>query len=173
METFQFNYFVIHPLLSSEIWQTPILEGYRSFVKFFQVNFLLYGASKGTFLFILYFIFVFNILNLLLMIVLMERVFDPLKKSSTLQTYGVKFLSIYALLITTVLPLSVFNSYLATIICNQTSPYSVFTTCYSIEHIIHLTVAIIGLISFIIIALLYCYLYIDMNPFSTIPFAAP
>lgn len=73
----------------------------------------------------------------------------------------------------TILPLPVFNSYLATIICNTSSTFTSNVNCSSPIYYVHLSVALIGLIKFIFLCLIFSYLYIDMNPCSKIPFACP
>ena len=93
------------------------------------------------------------------------------KKSSTILTYSLRIISVYALLINTILTIPFFNSFFAVIYCSRNSPIHKNLDCYNGLYFLHLSMAILGLIIFISFSLLFTFLYIDLNPNSSIPFA--
>ncbi|KAL4450352.1 hypothetical protein ABPG74_009058 [Tetrahymena malaccensis] len=173
IETVQLNYYAIHPLLNSYIWHTNFLSYYQQLIQYFQFNYILKGSQATTFLAILYICFSINIIVIILMIIATNKIVTNQKKNSTFLSYGVKFLATYGLLVTTIIPLPFFNSYLATLMCSVDSPYTANLTCYSGLYFLHLTIAVIGMMIFIFLCLVFTFMFIDMNPSSSIPFASP
>ncbi|EAR98621.2 PAS domain S-box protein (macronuclear) [Tetrahymena thermophila SB210] len=173
IETLQLNYYAIHPLLNKYIWNTNFLSYYQQLIQYFQFNYLLKGSQATTFLAILYICFSINIIVIILMIIATNKIVTNQKKNSTFLSYGIKILATYGLLVTTIIPLPFFNSFLATLICSVDSPYTQNMNCYSGLYFLHLTIAIIGMLIFIFLCLVFTFMFIDMNPSSVIPFASP
>ncbi|KAL4478284.1 hypothetical protein ABPG72_016596 [Tetrahymena utriculariae] len=173
IETLQLNYYAIHPLLNKYIWNTNFLSYYQQLIQYFQFNYILKGSQATTFLAILYICFSINFIVIILMVIATNKIVTNQKKNSTFLSYGVKFLATYGLLVTTIIPLPFFNSYLATLICSVDSPYTQNQSCYSGLYFFHLTIAVLGMIIFIFLCLVFTFMFIDMNPSSSIPFASP
>ena len=95
------------------------------------------------------------------------------KKTSTFLTYSLKIFSLYALLLNTILTIPFFEIFIGTIFCNSDDNIHANMVCYSGLYFLHLTIAIFGMIFLISFTLMFTLLYIDINPNSTIPFAAP
>eukprot|EP01016_Furgasonia_blochmanni_P007672 TRINITY_DN13074_c0_g1_i1.p1 TRINITY_DN13074_c0_g1~~TRINITY_DN13074_c0_g1_i1.p1 ORF type:complete len:387 (-),score=108.36 TRINITY_DN13074_c0_g1_i1:34-1131(-) len=94
------------------------------------------------------------------------------KKSSTVLTYSIKLLSLYTLLICTVATIPLFDIFLTTIYCKTNFVVDV-SQCYSGIYYLHFIIAIFGLLILLIFSITFTLLYVDLNPNSTIPFAAP
>ena len=95
------------------------------------------------------------------------------KKASTFLTYALKILSLYGLLLNTILTIPFFQIFIATLYCNTNDDIHANMVCYSELYFLHLTIAILGMIFLISFTFIFTLLYIDLNPNSTIPFAAP
>ena len=93
-------------------------------------------------------------------------------KKSTLINYALKIFGLYALLLNTVLTIPFFQIFLATIYCDPADEIHVDMVCYSGIYFLHLIVACIGILLLVAFTLLFTLLYIDLNPNSSIPFAA-
>ena len=95
------------------------------------------------------------------------------KKTSTFVTYSVKFLSLYAVLLQTILTIPFAEVFFAAFYCQNDDNIHGGTTCYSGIYFLYLAIGIIGFILFIGLQILYSLLYADINPASPIPFASP
>ena len=95
------------------------------------------------------------------------------KKSSTIVTYSLKVLSAMNILMSTVFSIPIFNIYLSSIICFDKDKIHTNVQCYQGIYFLHLATGILGLIISLIWFLMLTALYIDLNPWSTLPFAAP
>ena len=93
-------------------------------------------------------------------------------KKSTLISYALKIFGLYALLLNTVLTIPFFQIFLATIYCDSADQIHIDMVCYSGIYFLHLIVACIGILLLVAFTLLFTLLYIDLNPNSSIPFAA-
>lgn len=131
------------------------------------------NGDSTVFLVLLYFVFAIQVLMLLLVVAIIYKILKSKKKSSTFLTYSLKIFSLYALLLNTVLAIPFFNVLIDAVYCNSDSPAHKGTDCYSGLYFLHMAAAIIAGIILILFCLLFTLLYIDLNPNSTIPFAAP
>jgi len=95
------------------------------------------------------------------------------KKISTLHTYSVRILSLYGLLLTTVAAIPSYNIFIAIIYCNQDSTISAEFECYEGFYLIHIIAACLGMFILVVFSIIFILIYIDLNPCSLIPFAAP
>ena len=102
------------------------------------------------------------------------------KKISAFQLYSFKILSILGLAQNTILSILILNVYAVIFICDPNSPYSAGQVCYQGIYFVHLVVAAIGAIMYLLISLFYGLLYVDLkyilfllSPFSETPFAGP
>lgn len=95
------------------------------------------------------------------------------KKSSTLTTYALKVLSLFVLLLNTVLTIPFVDMFLVTIYCDDADFIGGERVCYSGIYWLHFTFSLFGLILLLIMLPLSNLLYIDLNPCSSTPFAAP
>jgi hypothetical protein len=109
-----------------------------------------------------------------LMIILISRSLNSSsKKPSTLLNYCLKFVSLFAVLLTTVLTIPFIEIFTASFYCHEQDPVHGDLECYKGIYFLHLTVAIIGAILFLGLLLLFLPFYIELNPFSKLPFASP
>jgi ABC-type transport system involved in cytochrome c biogenesis permease subunit len=88
-------------------------------------------------------------------------------------TYALKVLSSYMLLMSTVFALPIFNIYLSSLICFDEDSIHGDEQCYQGIYFLHLIVAIIGFVIHFVTMILATSFYIDLNPWSTVPFASP
>lgn len=77
-----------------------------------------------------------------------------------------KIMSIYALLLTTILAIPFFNIFIAIIFCSSKSDIDQHITCYKGIYFLHLGAAIVGLIIYLIFVFGFTFLYVDLNPNS-------
>jgi len=75
--------------------------------------------------------------------------------------------------LTTIAAIPSYNIFIAIIYCNTNSPISKEFDCYEGFYIVHLTIACIGCFILAFFSITFILIYIDLNPCSTIPFAAP
>jgi hypothetical protein len=85
----------------------------------------------------------------------------------------VRILSVYGLLLTTVAAVPSFNIFIAVLYCNKNSIISKDFNCYEGFYLLHFTVAFVGIFIFAVFSMVFTLTYIDLNPCSSIPFAAP
>lgn len=93
--------------------------------------------------------------------------------NSTVHTYSVRILSVYGLLLTTVAALPSYNIFIAILYCNKKSPISKNFECYEGLYLLHFAVALLGCFVLLVFSAIFTLTYIELNPFSTIPFASP
>lgn len=168
----QVIYYSIHPNLNF-LWDTKSIDYLRVVIQYFQINSILENGNSSVVLTILYFVFSLNILVIIMIITISCKMSAAQKNKSTFLTYGIKILSGYGLLLNTIATIPFYNIYLATIYCKQDSPVTKEFTCNQGVYILHLLVSIFGIIFQLVLSLLFTTLYIDLNPSSNIPFAAP
>lgn len=95
------------------------------------------------------------------------------KKTSTVLAYSLKFLSIYGILLNTILAFPFYNIFIGALYCNSSDKIHGTLTCYSGQYWGHFAVGLIGIFVLLFTSFLFNILYIDLNPRSNIPFAAP
>ena len=110
---------------------------------------------------------------LILMIISTYKIVRNQRKSSTFLTYSIKLFSTFGLLLNTIIIIPFFNIIIATLYCKSDSQITINLDCYSGIYFVHLVIGIFTAIFLIFFFLLFTLLYIDLNPSSTIPFAAP
>lgn len=79
----------------------------------------------------------------------------------------------YAVLIITISTIPIYNIFIAVIFCFDDSRIPISMNCYEGVYFIHFTVALIGLMVFLAIAIIISLFYIDTNLASKLPFASP
>jgi len=110
---------------------------------------------------------------LILTVITAYKTIKSQRKSSTFLTYGIKLLSTYGLLLNTITTIPFFNIFISTLYCKDGDLIHQNILCYDGMYFLHMVIAIFGSIFLIFFAILFTILYIDLNPNSTIPFAAP
>lgn len=95
------------------------------------------------------------------------------RKTSIKLKYLLRILSILGMLVNPVFALPLFHVFILGIVCDEQDGFHGTLSCYEGVYFLHLTVAIIGLLMTIIISLLCNFLYIEISPFSKLPFAGP
>ena len=123
---------------------------------------------------VLFYVFFFILLFMCLLMVATAYVLARSKrKTSTLLTYSLKVLSVYGLFVNTVLFLPTIQMFISTVICSDSLGIGKNGQCYTGFYFFHFAVGIIGIILSIIVSLTFTLLYIELNPYSKIPFAEP
>ena len=156
-------YYTIH-VNYNFMWNTQILVYLRDFVQYFQVNFL-YFSSIGSSIYLAIFFVVFAVV-LILTVSIAATVYvlnQGKKKSSTFLSYAVKFISLNALLETTVLTIPFFNIFIGTIYCTNTSPIAQSGQCYSGMNFLPLGLGLLGLILFLGLLTMFSTLFIELK----------
>ena len=172
IEVLQFFWYAIHPNFDF-LWDVNFSTWVRTAVEYFQFDSILNDDNNSIFVIILYLVFSIQILSVLIAIGTAYLLSKSKKKSSTMVTYSLKILSSYMLLMSTVFALPVFNIYLSSLICFDEDFIHGDVKCYEGIYFLHLVIAIIGFIIHFVTMILATSFYIDLNPWSTVPFAAP
>ncbi|KAM3130308.1 hypothetical protein pb186bvf_017604 [Paramecium bursaria] len=171
IEGIQILYYIVHPQLNF-YWPTVWYTYLQDILQYFQVNYITDNGGLSVLLIVAYIAFSVQILMLLLLIIITFKL-STKKKSSTFLTYILKIYSLYGLLINTIFAVPFFNAFIVVIYCNQNASFSSGLSCYQGLHFLHLSLAIVGLILFMINLVLFGLLYCELNPSSQIPFASP
>ncbi len=87
--------------------------------------------------------------------------------------YLPKIMNVYAILITTVISLPLFDIFFNAIICRDDDHTNGNIACYQGIYWLHFLSGLLGLIMHSIISIGISILFIDLNPHSNSPFAAP
>ncbi|EGR31396.1 PAS domain S-box family protein [Ichthyophthirius multifiliis] len=173
IETLQLLYYSVHPLANQYLWNTSFLSTIQIMLQYFQFNYLLFKSQKNIGLTLLYISCSISIVCFILFIVAMQKLNNQQNKSQILITYMVKILSIFGLLINTIIALPMFNAFIVFIICKSDLDIHKEDGCYSGIFFVHFAFSIISLIYYIALSLIFILLFIDLNPSSQLPFASP
>ena len=120
--------------------------------------------------------YVFFFIQLVMLLLMTGTAFvlaQSKRKTSTVLTYSLKTLSVYGLVINSLLIMPTFQMFVSIIICNSSDTIKRGNACYSGFYFFHFAVGIIGFIISFVVSLTFTLLYIELNPYSPIPFAAP
>lgn len=172
VEAIQFFWFAIHSNFDF-LWTADFGDWVRSAVKYFQVDAALRDGSSSIFLILFYVFFAIQMIMLLLAIVTTIYLARSKRKTSTVLTYSLKVLSVYGLLINHVLALPAFQLFINAIICNEEDNLHGDLECYQGLYFLHLTLGIIGFLTFFSVSILFTLLFVELNPYSSISFATP
>lgn len=99
--------------------------------------------------------------------------FEHGKKKTTTQDYAFSILNLYAVASRTILPIPLYNLFLAFLVCETGSPIHSEFTCYQGIYYLHFFVALIGFILVVIFSFICALIYMDTYLNSVIPFASP
>ena len=152
----------MHPNLSF-LFNTAWLDYFRQIIQYFQVNSILNQGFANIFLIILYLVFSVQFIMLILVIIITYNLAQSKKKTSTSLTYILKIFSLYGLLLNTVLTIPFFNIFIATIYCDNNSPFSQGLGCYTGIYFLHIAIALVGLVLFLIFLLMFGLLYVELK----------
>ena len=130
-------------------------------------------GNANVFLVLIYFVFAIQVFMVILVCAITYKILKSKRKSSTFLTYSLKIFSLYALFTNTIITLPFFNILINAVYCNSSDPVHVNFECYSGLYLLHMAIAIIAFIILIFFSMLFNFLYVDLNPNSTIPFASP
>jgi len=124
-------------------------------------------------LIVLYIIFGGQLIMVFFFIYITCKINRSRKKTSTILTYSIKIFSFFALLMNTILTIPFFSIFLSALICFDDDKIHGNTSCYSGIYFLHFVFGLVGLLIQIFFALLFNLLFIDLNPYSNIPFSGP
>lgn len=122
---------------------------------------------------ILFVVFGIQVFVILAKLLITCQILRNKKKTSTFTTYSIKFLSLYAVLVQTILTIPFAEVFYTSFYCQDGDSIHGTTECYSGLYFLYLAIGIIGFILYLTLIILYSLLYADINPSSTIPFASP
>ena len=95
------------------------------------------------------------------------------KSNSTLVNQSGKILSIYSIFLTTILPLPLYSTFITAFICFPEDSRHGDLECYTGTYWVYIILSCIGVIILTITSFIANLLFIDLNPWSDVPFAAP
>jgi len=137
------------------------------------VDFLLRTSGKSFFFATLYGALVLQVVALIAVIIVLAKLEQSKRKSSTIVYYLLRLLSLYAFLLTNIAPIPLFHLFFQAIICQDGDMLRGNDQCYTGVHLVNMVVGVFGLILLSIYTILVQLFYVDFNPSSEIPFAAP
>jgi len=121
----------------------------------------------------LYTAFGLQILVLIFIIIILLRLERSKKRGSTLVFYLVRFVGLYAILLKTIGPIPLFQIFFSAVICRENDVFTNTSNCYQGISFVNAIVGVLGLIILFFFSFFTHLLFIDLNPSSNIPFAAP
>jgi len=172
IEAGQFLWFAIHPGYPF-LWTGGLSNYPRDVIKYVQADFLLREQGESFFYAFLYTAFGLQILVLIFIIIILLRLERSKKRGSTLVFYLVRFVGLYAILLKTVGPIPLFQIFFSAVICHENDIFTNTSNCYQGISFINAIVGVLGLIILFFFSFFTHLLFIDPNPSSNIPFAAP
>ncbi|EAR83936.2 PAS domain S-box protein (macronuclear) [Tetrahymena thermophila SB210] len=167
VEAIQIAYYAIYPSYSF-LWNSSATTNFQKALEYFQFNGLIVEGSSSLLIPLLYITFAIQLITTVVLLYLLLKLNKKQQKSTTFSLYCIKLLSLYAILLTTVGFLPFFNASISVIYCTDTN-----MNCYSGLFFVHFSIAILSLILLLAQTILYIQLFIDLNPCSHLPFAAP
>ncbi|CAD8114609.1 unnamed protein product [Paramecium primaurelia] len=171
VELMQNIYFVMHPILQFEL-DIVFVQYFRQVIQYSQLTYILDAMDQNQSIILLYTAFGLQI-TLLFLIGLGVNFVKQKKKITTITSYSFKAISFYALILNSFLHVCFINIFFVFLICYPDSQYSYGVECYSGVYILHTVMAAIGLLLYFLIQYYFSTFYIDLKPFSDVPFAQP
>ncbi|CAK86810.1 unnamed protein product (macronuclear) [Paramecium tetraurelia] len=170
IENLQLMYYPIHPVIDF-LWDGQGLNYFRIILRYFQFNYLI---DQGVTIFIILLYISFGVMVIIgLIFFISQYSLSQLKyqeQQSGLLVFSFKLLSLLLIILNTILALPFYNIFLATIYCRSDSAAGADLGCYQGIHILHMIVAIIGIVLLIFFHFSTTLLYFDLNPKSKFPF---
>ena len=121
----------------------------------------------------LYLSCVVQLVALLCLVVILWKFEESKRKSSTVVYYTLRLVSYYTLLLITIAPIPIFNTFLEALICTTDDSLKSDSNCYEGYNLVNTIFAAMALAVFVPLCLIAQFLHIDENPASDIPFAGP
>jgi len=137
------------------------------------VDFLLRTSGKSFFYGCLYAAFSLQVVALIGILIVIAKLEESKRKSSTIVYYILQLLSLYAFLLTNVGPIPLFHIFFQAIICRDGDMLRESDECYTGIHLVNMIFGVFGLLLLSFYTILVQIFYVDFNPSSEIPFAAP
>ncbi|KAL4466115.1 hypothetical protein ABPG74_004352 [Tetrahymena malaccensis] len=172
IEALQIAFFAINTSFSF-LWSSSVTNIMQQAIQYFQINGPIQKNGQTVFLMILYIVISINLITLLIALYCSYTVSHKHKKSSSIFNYFIKYLWLYGLFANTIGYIPMINIYFSTFYCNSSTDLGTSLGCYKSNYFIHLSIAIVGFILFVILQTVFYKLYIDLNPCSKNPYAHP
>lgn len=137
------------------------------------MDFLFREQGESFYYAFLYSAFGLQILVLISIIIILVRLERSKKRASTLVFYLLQFLSLYAILLKTMGTIPLFQIFFAAVICHENDIFTNTTNCYQGIGLVNAIAGVIGIAILFFFTFFTHLLFIDPNPSSNIPFAAP
>ncbi|CAD8089763.1 unnamed protein product [Paramecium primaurelia] len=163
LETIQMVYYSIHPSFAF-LFQTPIFKYFRLILSYFQPNDVLSKGQIEIQLALLYIVFAVQLLMIILKIVILCN----LKKHTTFYIYTYRLIAYFGVFFNTILLIPFTNVYIAILYCVNSN-----FECYVGAYYAHFVFSFLGLFMHFIHIVYFNLIFMEQNPFSTIPFASP
>lgn len=174
IESIQLLWYSVHSNYAF-LWNSPSGAVFQDAIKYLQFDAFLHLSTSGAFFTAaLYAAFGLQVFVVLLFLgLLLSRATKLKKKGSTFLTYTLKVLGLYMVVNNTILGIPFLNVFYSALYCQDDDKIHDSITCYSGIYWLHLAIGVIGLVLFLGVTLLVQTLFIERNPFSSIPFSSP
>jgi hypothetical protein len=124
-------------------------------------------------LILLYVVVAFEVLVAIMIYGISRSLSSTSKKPSTILNYCLKMVSIFAVLLNTILLIPFLELFTSVFFCNKEDPVHGDLGCYQGIYYLDFAIALIGAFLLIGFLLIFLPFYIELNPFSKLPFASP
>jgi hypothetical protein len=170
VEALQFLSYTVHPSFDF-VSNNSFVDFGRGFFEIWTLQFVLYKGDPTTILIILYSALFVH----LAVIPLISECYyyKHGTKKSAFQDYSFQIMNMYAIMSITILPIPLYNIFMAIVFCDPNSPITRNFQCYEGIYYLHFGAAILGLVLLSILSILNCIVYIEINHSSQKPFASP
>ncbi|KAL4430236.1 hypothetical protein ABPG74_014795 [Tetrahymena malaccensis] len=167
LEYVQILQFSFHPSYT-QLWNSQGVQLLQTALQFTSTNYFVQNSSQIIFVGISYISFAICILMVCLILIACHLSQQKSKTKSPVYMNLLKIVSMYGILLNSILFLPLYNSFIGMIICSNPN-----MTCFQGIHFLHLVFSVIGAIIMISTTVIFAFFQVDLNLFSKLCFARP
>ncbi len=138
-----------------------------------KVDALFREGDTGIYYTALYFFAAVILAILLCIVIVLIKFHSSSKKTSTIVYYVLRLLSLCTVLLITIGPIPLFQTFLEALVCEADDPLVTESECYKGIHLANTICGALALFFTLGLTIISQMLFIDFNPASKIPFAGP
>jgi len=171
IEGIQILYYTIHETFKWTWNEDPAFQVFRTVVKYFQIDAYLRVGGTQLILGLNFGLFLLNILFLCLLATTLARMRRK-KPLVGIEIVAVQFISVYMVLLTTVLVIPTFEVYMLSAYCNKDPVFNSGATCFKGIYLANFIVALLVMLVQLTMMGFHVYYFNDFNPLSHSPHAS-
>ncbi|KAL4469369.1 hypothetical protein ABPG72_006005 [Tetrahymena utriculariae] len=167
LEYVQILQFSFHPSYT-QLWNSTGVKLIQTVLQFTSTNYVIQNSSQMIFIGISYISLGICILMVCLILTACYLSQQKSKSKSPLYINLLKIVSMYGILLNTILFLPLYNSFITMIICSNPN-----MTCFQGIHFVHLVFSVLGALILICTTIIFAFFQVDLNLFSKLCFTRP